>query len=699
MADRIKGITIEIGGDTTKLSKALEGVNRDLKTAQSGLKDVDRLLKFDPGNVELLRQKQGYLNDAIDSTKQKLEQEREALNQMKNTEGFDKNSEQAKALERQIAADEQALKNLQKQSKEFGSVGAQQFKLVGDQVSKVGERIQDVGKNMSMKVTAPIAGIATASMAAWKEVDAGLDIVVQKTGATGEQFNELKGIVENIATTIPTDFETVGNAVGEVATRFGVTGDELEALSTQFIQFAELNGTEVTNSIDTAQKALSAFGLDAQSAGNLLDALNVTGQATGAGMDSLLNGLVQNGTAFQEMGLSIEQATMFMGQMETSGANSETVMNGLRKALKSAAEDGVPLNDALAQLQESILNGTNGMDGLTAAYDLFGKSGDQIYGAVKNGTLDFVALADAAALTGTSVAETFAATKDPVDDWKTSLNEAKIAGADLGAALQTTLAPMISKVSEVVSSLTEKFRSLSPEQQQMIIKIGLVVAAIGPAITIIGSLVSGLGTVISVIGTVVGVLGGPLTLAIGAAVAIGIGLYKNWDTIKEKAGQLFSAIKEKFAAMKEAISKPINAAKDAVKTAIDKIKGLFNFEFKWPKLKMPHFSVSGSMNPLRWIEEGVPKIHVEWYRKAYDNPVMFTSPTVLATPNGYKGFGDGSGAEIVMGLNKLREMVGNGGGNINITVYGAQGQDVKELAAEIERRMIQAQRSQRAVFA
>ena len=129
MADRIKGITIEIDGDTTGLSKALKGVNSDLKTAQSGLNDVNKLLKLDPGNVELLRQKQGYLNDAIGATEEKLQKEKEALEQMKNSDGFDKNSEQAKALERQIAADEQALKSLQDQSKEFGSVFKQEIRL------------------------------------------------------------------------------------------------------------------------------------------------------------------------------------------------------------------------------------------------------------------------------------------------------------------------------------------------------------------------------------------------------------------------------------------------------------------------------------------------------------------------------------------------------------------------------------------
>lgn len=697
MADRIKGITIEIGGDTTKLSKALEGVNKELKSTQSSLKDVDKLLKLDPGNVELLRQKQGYLTDAIDKTKEKLDQEKQALEQMKNTEGFDKNSDAAKALERQIIDDENALKNLQKEAKDFGSVGSQQFKAVADQVKAAGDKMTEIGGQMTAKVTMPIVGVGAAAMVAFRDVDAGLDIVAQKTGATGEQFEQMKGIVESIATTVPTDFETVGNAVGEVATRFGVTGDELESLSTSFIKFAEVNQTDVVASVDNAQKALGAFGLGAESAGALLDALNMTGQATGANMDTLLNGLIQNGTAFQEMGLSIEQATVFMGQMETSGANSETVMNGLRKALKNAAEDGIDMNTALSDLQDAILNGTNGMDGLTAAYDLFGKSGDQIYGAVKNGTLNFKDLADTASASGMTVDEVFTAMKDPVDDWTLVMNEAKLAGAELGTAIQTTLAPMISKAAEVVGSLTEKFKALSPEQQQMIVKIGLVVAAIGPAIAIIGSLVGSITTVISVIGTVVGVLGGPLTIAIGAAVAIGVALYKNWDTIKEKASALWTAIKETFAKIKDAIVKPVEKAKELVGKAIDAIKKFFDFKWEFPKLKLPHFKLEGEFS---LVPPSVPKIAVDWYRKAYDNPVLFTSPTVLPTMSGMKGFGDGNGAEVVMGLNKLQELVGQGGGTeINLNIYGAQGQDVHQLAMEVEQLLVQTLKTNQAVFA
>jgi len=776
MADRIKGITIEINGDSTGLQSALKEVNSSLRTAQTGLKDVNKLLKLDPGNVDLLRQKQTYLNDAISSTEDKLKTERQALEQMKSADGFDANSEQAKALERQIIADEQALDSLKKESKEFGSVGAQQFKLVGEKVKEVGDKISKVGSAMTKGVTAPIMAVGAASIAAFKEVDAGMDIVIQKTGATGEALEGMQQTVENLATSIPTDFETAGNAVGEVNTRFGVTGEKLEELSGQFIKFAEINGTDVVSSVDDAQKALSAFGLDASSAGDLLDRLTLVGQQTGVGMDSLLNGLIQNGTAFQEMGLSIDQATIFMGQMEKSGANSETVMQGLRKALKSAAEDGVPLNQALAELQETIVSGADGMDGLTAAYDLFGKSGDQIYAAVKNGTLDFNALGIAVDDAGNILNDTFENTKDPIDDVTTAMNQAKIAGADLGEAIQTAAAPVIEQFSETIKELTDRFRSLTPEQQQMIVKIGAVAAAIGPVLAVIGPLIGGIQAVIGVIGAVVGVLGGPLTLAIGAIIAIGALLIANWDKIKEAAGAVkdwisekWNAIKEKtseawnnikttignamegvktqtqerlnlmkqafeqngggikgvaaatWAGIKDNYTKGFNAldkltggkltqmkdlwfkcfemVKDTVHNAIEKIKGFFNFDWKLPHLKLPHFSVSGSANPLDWFTQGVPHISVDWYRKAYNNPVLFTQPTVLQTPSGYKGFGDGAGGEVVLGMDKLRQLVGSGETNIQVNVYGAQGQDINQLADEVTRKIVAAQQQQTAVWA
>lgn len=104
MADRIKGITIELDGDTTKLSNALKGVNKEIRDTQSNLKDVDKLLKMDPGNADLLAQKQKYLTDAIDATKKKLAEEKEALAQLKAGPQTEETQKQQEALTREIEA-------------------------------------------------------------------------------------------------------------------------------------------------------------------------------------------------------------------------------------------------------------------------------------------------------------------------------------------------------------------------------------------------------------------------------------------------------------------------------------------------------------------------------------------------------------------------------------------------------------------
>lgn len=593
------------------------------------------------------------------------------------------------------------LKDLPNMVQAFGS----DMSAAGDKISGIGDKITGIGKGISTHVTAPLAAVGGLSVAAFNEVDEGMDTIIAKTGATGDALEGMQTAFENIATSIPTDFATAGEAVGEVATRFQLTGQELEDLTSYFIKFADVNNTDVTQSIDSTQKALSAFGLDSTNAIGLLDTLNTVGQNTGASMDSLLSGLIQNGTAFQEMGLSIEQAAVFMGQMETSGANSETVMQGLRKALKSATEDGIPLNQALADLQNTILNGTDSMDGLTAAYDMFGKSGDQIYAAVQNGTLSFTDLGTAAVDSSGSVQSAFEAMLDPTDQATVTMNELKLAGSDVGNTLAEIAVPALQTVADVVKDLKAKWDELSPSQQQNIVKFALVAAAVGPVIAGIGTVITTIGSVISIggtlvsgIGTVVAVLGGPLTIAIGAAIAAGVLIAKNWDTIKEGAVNLWNTIKEKFDAIKKSITDAFDGAKktvtdtwDSIKKTvsdgIEKIKGLVNFKWELPKLKMPHFSITGSfsLNP-----PSVPHLDIEWYAKAMQNGVILRSPTIFGAANGNLLGGGEAGPEVVVGASSLFDMIrgavasttNNYGGN-NVYVYGAPGQDVHELAREI----------------
>ena len=577
MAGRIAGITVNIGGNADGLQKALKGVDQQLRIMRSGLNDVNRLLRFNPTSTTLLTQKQQLLKKSIDETRNRLQTLKEAQAKM-DAKGVDKNSEDYQRLQREIVATEDKLKGLEKEYAKVASVAGAQLQAIGGKMKELGAKMTELGQSVTKNVTAPIVAMAGIAVKSFQDVDKGMDAVVKKTGATGEALEGMKDSVNNLATSIPIDFETAGNAVGEVATRFGLTGDSLEDLSGKFAKFAKLNNTDVSTSVDAVQKALSAFGLSSDDASGYLDRLNKVGQDTGVKVDKLAQGIVTNSGAFQEMGLNIDQATIFMGQLEKSGANSETVLNGMRRALKNAAKEGKPLNQALAELQDEILNGKGGMDGLTKSYELFGKSGDQIYSAVKNGTIDFKDLGIAVEDVGGNIETTFENTVDPVDKFKMAINQAKVAGADLGNALLTTLTPMIERLQAGLQALGDKFKSLSPAQQEMIVKVGLIVAAIGPLMLIFGKLTSVIGSVVGGIGSLVSsfaaLSAGTVTaapfLAVAAAIAaMGVATYAAYENHKKLIASQHDFTKSQREAI-DGLNATVDAYNDVQKAATEK---------------------------------------------------------------------------------------------------------------------------------
>lgn len=751
---RIAGITIEIGGDTTKLQTALKQVDKRISDTGKALKDTNRLLKLDPSNVELLTQKQKQLEDSIAATKERLGQLKDAQGKLKEgTAEYD-------ALQREIIETEQNLKSLEKQYKDFGSVASQQIKAAGDKIKEFGGKVKEVGQGLTTNLTVPLAAVGAASLAAFGEVDAGEDSIIKKTGATGESLEEMSGIMKDLAKSIPTDFKTAGDAVGEVSTRFGVTGDQLRDLSSKFLKFAQLNDKDVASSINSVQSALAMFGLGAEDAGTVLDILTKASQDTGVGVDELSAALSANGVALQEMGFGIGAATGFLANLDKSGVDSSAVMAGLKKALANATKEGKPMSEAMSDIGDAILNAKSDTEAAQAAVELFGsKAGPAIAQAVRDGKLSFDDFSYAVKDFGGVTESTFEATLDPADKLTTTMNALKETGADLGGVLGETLAPILDRVNEAIQGVTEKFRALSPEQQQMIVQIGLVVAALGPAVMIIGALITAIGTIVGAVGTVVGVvapvvgtigaiigsigslqgalflLGAVLTGPVGivaliaAVVAAGVGLATHWDSIKQKAGELkdnisqkWSEIKQntsqkweemkstisekisgardkvqekiadmksqasskwsdiksdassKFGDIKSSISEKMEGAKEKVKGAIDAIKGFFNFKVSFPHVKLPHFSVSGSANPLDWLSQGVPHISVKWYKTAMANGAILRNPAIFGMANGrLLGAGD-AGAEAVIGVNALKGLIREavaGGGNDPEMIYSA----------------------------
>lgn len=595
MAGSIKGITIEIGGDTTKLSKALSGVNSSCSSLQKELREVDKLLKLDPTNTELLAQKQKILKEAIGSTKEKLETLKEAEKQVQEQfENGEVSEEQYRALQREIASTEIKLGNLEKQAeesnKEFentGKVAEETAKSVSkiDTAAKVFDTVEDkAGK--AAKAMAPLsaaaAAVGTGAVAAAMNLDDGYDIIITKTGATGEALDDLNKRMNNIFKDIPTDAETAGTAIGEVNTRFQLTGDELESLSKQFIEFAEINGTDLNSSIDNVDTILNKFNVDAGQAGNVLGLLTKVGQDTGLSMDTLESSLMQNGSTLKEMGLGITESVNLLAMFENNGVDATTAMAGLKKAVKNYTAEGLSTDQALQKTIDSIKNASTETEALSIAQETFGSKGfAEMAQAIREGKLSVDDLGGSLEDYSTTVQDTYESTLDPWDNAKVMLNNLKLAGSDLAGTALSALQPAIEKVTSTVQSATEWFRGLSDNQKEMIATIVMIVAAIAPALLIIRKVAGVISTMINVIKTLQTAItavnavlaANPIILviaAIAALIAIFITLYNKCEWFRDAVNEIFENVKE-------FIGGAIEVIKGVIGTIWDKIQEIWGF--------------------------------------------------------------------------------------------------------------------------
>lgn len=460
-------------------------------------------------------------------------------------------------------------------------------------------------------------GKATAD--AWKEFDDGFDIIISKTGATGDAAKDLQDVYRNVSKQVVGSFEEMGTAVGEVNTRFGVTGDDLEDLSVKFLKFAKLNGTDVNSSIDSVQAAMAAWGLTAEDAGYMLDVLNKAGQDTGVSVDALADSLKKYAPALQEMGFSTSDAAMFLANLDKNGIDASAAMTGLQRALTNAAKEGKPMSEALAEMEDSIKSAKNSTDAIAIATELFGaKSGAAIAKAVRDGKLSFEDLGTSMKDFEGSVNNTFEDTQDAPDKFALAIQGIKTDMADMADALMDKYAPQIEDAIESVKDIAEGFFSVIDKGVEFFLNNGDAIIGIitgiatatavylayttalkvmtdgWMALSIVQKIVAAGQAVLNAV-MAANPIGIVIALIAGLVAAFVVLWNKSeafrefwinlWESIKEITSAVVSAISEWFSGLWASIQEKWDKAKEYFSGVWKNIKEVFSETVDWFKEK------------------------------------------------------------------------------------------------------------------
>lgn len=597
MAGYIKGITIEFGANTTKLNKALNNVNGKLNKTQAELKQVNRALKFNPGNTTLLKQKFDLLQKTVTQTQKKL-QGLKAMQRKLDASGVDKNSAQYRKLQREIIKTEDQLKKAQNELKRFGSVGKQQVRAVGNAFKTVGGKISSAGRSITTSVS--VYGMA-AIYAGKKLIDMSL-----KQSEAEQKLTEIYKSRMGVGKKAVKSTLKLASAQQKV----GVVGDEVQLAGAQ---------------------QLATYAQYPSTVNKLLPSLN----------DLLVQQKGLNGTQEDATALANLFGKAMMGQTGALKKAGISFTEEQEKVLKYGTEE-----EKAAMLAEVVKQNVGDMN------------------------------------------EEFA--KTDAGKIQQAKNELGDMGEQIGAILLPAVADLVSWFQDNLLPKIQQFIDFMKQHPQ-IAKFALAFAAImavaGPVLMIFGGIVSAIGVLIPVFAALAGPIG-LVVAAIAAAVAIGIALYNNWDTIKAKASEVWGNVRDAVSVVvnqvknnfntlktnvtnvwngiKNAITKPIETAKNVVSKAIQKIKGFFPLKIGkiFSGMKLPHFSVKGSA-PFGIGGKGTkPSISVKWYKKAMQEPYMFSNATLF-------GAGE-SGDEMLYGRNSLLN---------DIATASGSGEVVSRLAA------------------
>ena len=621
MANRIKGITVEIGGDTTKLQTALKGVNSSIRDTQSQLRDVEKLLKLDPGNTELLAQKHRLLGEAVAGTKEKLETLKTAAEQANTAlANGEITQDQYDALQREIIETENNLRDLERQAGQ-SAVALQKIAATGEKLKTVGDNISSAGQKL-LPVTAGVTALGTAAVSTAANFESSMSQVQATMGITKDAMSTVNGESVNTMDTLSALAKKMGSETAfsasecaEALNYLALAGYDTQQMCDTLptvLNLAAAGGIDLAAASDMVTDAMSALGMGVDEAGTMVDQMAKTASSTNTSVAQLGEGILTIGATAKTVKGGTAELNTALGILANNGIKGAeggthlrnvilSLQNPTDKAAACMEQLGLDVYDSEGNMRSlnDILGDLNtSMDGMTAAEK------SNIIGQIFNKT-DLSSVNALLANTGTTwddlqqsiidsggAAQQMADTQ--LDNLQGQITILKSALEGLAISFGELLLPAIKMIVGWVQQFVDWLNGMDEGTKKVITTVALLAAALGPVLIVIGKVVSAVGTIMTIVPKVAGVintvktafaalnttmLANPIFLiiaAITALVAAFIYLWNTnedfrqfwinlWENVKEVAIAVWEAIKNFFSAAWEAISSTAQAVWNGIK--------------------------------------------------------------------------------------------------------------------------------------
>lgn len=436
----------------------------------------------------------------------------------------------------------------------------------GRTIERTGKKIENVGNALSSVLTPAMTAMAAAGVAAYNEMDAGMDSMIAKTGATGKALEANKEVVNDLFRSSAFGYEQIGDAVGYMQSFTDATGNQLQNLSSYALKFSEITGGDMYESILMASRTMEQFNVGANQMPRIFDAMAAAAQNSGIEVSELFDVVQENVPQLKELGMGFEEAFAFAGNIGKAGYQMDRIFDSIKDSQSVLAESGYGLRDGLKMVQEQLDNAASDTERLGIAVQYFGEeNAAYMLDALEKGVVnleDFSSTAESAAGT---VSSTYENMKGPMETLQTTWNNLKGTAGEFAAAVIEGAAPALEMASDALQKASAWVNSLDDGQKRLLATVVLVVGGIGPLITIVGGLVTVFGSgyasiltfvggfgriitagssVIKALGTIGGMLGpgGVIILGIAAVLPMIVELCGGWDNIKAKGVAAFEAV-------------------------------------------------------------------------------------------------------------------------------------------------------------